>query len=83
MQKSKQESRQNFIIFEKPGILFEKLKTLQAPTAKELNISCWHSTHVFYLLISTKRCSVFFLFCLEIVILFRIAFFLFFFFFFL
>ena len=71
MQKSKQKSRQSSIVFQKPGILFEKLKTLRVPTTKELDIFSCHFTHVFYSPVSTKVRSGFFLFCLEIQILFN------------
>ena len=38
-------------------------KLLLAPTTMEFNIFGWNFAHVFYLLMSTKACSGFFLFC--------------------
>ena len=47
--------RQTSIISKKPGfVLSEKLTTI------EFNIFCWHFAHVFYLVMSTKGCGVFF-----------------------
>ena len=51
MQNPIQKFRQSSIVFEKPGILSENLKTY---------IFCWNFAHVFYLPMSTKGCVGFF-----------------------
>ena len=38
----------------------------QVPTTIGFNISCWNFAHVFYILMSTKECSISFLFCLDL-----------------
>ena len=50
---------QSSIISKKPGYLSEKLKTLPS----------WNFAHVSYLTMSTKGCSEFFLFCLDLQLL--------------
>ena len=58
MQNPIQKFRQNSIVFEKPGILSENLKTVASsnyPTV-EFNIFCWNFAHVSYLTMSTKVC---------------------------
>ena len=61
--------RQKSIISKKPGFLFEKLKLWRARTTIKFNIFCWNFAHVFYLIMSTKGCSGFFLFCLDLELL--------------
>ena len=56
MQNLIQKFRQSSIVFEKPGILSQKLKTL---TSSKF-------AHASYLSISTKWCSEVFLFCLDL-----------------
>ena len=56
MQNAIQKFRQSSIVFEKPGILSENLKT---PTILQFNIFCWNFAHVFYLPMSTKVCGIF------------------------
>ena len=51
MQNIIQKFRQSSIVFEKPGILSENLKTLRAPATLQFNIFCWTS-HTF----STYQC---------------------------
>ena len=58
--------RQTSIISKKPGFLSKKLK---APTTMEFNIFCWNFAHVFYLVMFTKACVEFFLFCLDLELL--------------
>ena len=38
----------------------------RVPTTIGFNIFCWNLTHIFYLPMSTKECSVYFLFCLDL-----------------
>ena len=54
------------IMFEKPVILTEKLKTFRASTIIEFNNFCWNFTYVSYLSMSTKRSSGFILLCLDL-----------------
>ena len=61
MQNAIQKFRQSSIVFEKPGILSENLKTIL-----QFNIFCWNFAHVFYLPMSTKRCVGFFLFYVDL-----------------
>ena len=61
MQNPIQKFRQNSIVFEKPGILSEKLKTWRAPTTIHFNNFCWNFAHVPYLPMSTKGCAGFFI----------------------
>ena len=49
---------------EKPGIFLVIWK--QALTTLVFNVFCWNFAHVSYLPISTKGCSGFFLFCLDL-----------------
>ena len=63
MQNPMKQFRQSSIVFEKPGILSENLKT---PTTLQFNIFCWNFRHVSYLSMSTKGCAGFFLFCLNL-----------------
>ena len=57
--------RQICIISKKPGFLSEKLKTLRAPSTIGFNNFCWNFAHVLYLVMSTKECVRFLLFCLD------------------
>ena len=41
----------------------------RGPATTEFNIFGWNFAHVFYLLIPTKPCSGFFLFCLDLELL--------------
>ena len=65
MQHPIQKFRQSSIAFEKLGILSENLKTLASPNYHRLNNFCWNFEQVPFLPMSTKRCSGFFLFCLQ------------------
>ena len=65
MQNSKQIFRQTSTVFEKPGILPEKLKTQASSNNRELNTCCRHFQHVFHLPKSTKRCAGF-IYCLDL-----------------
>ena len=64
--------RQTSIISNKTGFLSEKLKIWRAPTAIEFNIFCWNFAHVFYLVMSTKACVGFVLFCLDLELLVKV-----------
>ena len=66
MQNPIQKFKQSSIVFEKPGILSENLKTLTSSNYLQFNIFCWNFTHVSYLPMSTKGCLGFFLFCLDL-----------------
>ena len=60
MQNAMQKFRQSSIVFEKPGILSENLKTLTSSDYPTVNIFCWNFAHVFYLPLSKKRvCGTF------------------------
>ena len=65
MQNSTQKFRQSTIVFEKPGILSEKLKTLTSSIYNRLNF-CWNFVHASYSPMSAKGCSGFFLFCSDL-----------------
>ena len=62
MQNPMPKLRQRSFIPKKPAFMSEKLKTWRAPTAIEFNIFYWNFVHIFYLIMSTKGCSEFFLF---------------------
>ena len=66
-----QNSIQNLckFIFEKPGILSGNLKILTSLPTTIGSIFFWNFAHVSYLLMSTKACSGFFLFCLNLELL--------------
>ena len=51
--------RQSSSVFEKPGILSKKLKTLTSSNYPRVYIFCWNFAHVSYLPMSTKGCSGF------------------------
>ena len=61
MQNAIQKFRQSSIVFEKPDILSENLKTLTSPNYPTVNIFCWNFAHVFYLPLSKKGYMVFFI----------------------
>ena len=63
--------RQGSIISKESDFLYEKLKLWLAPSTKEFNIVFWNFAHVFYLPMSKKGCSGFFLFCLDLEFLIR------------
>ena len=44
----------------------------RAPTTIKFNIFCWNFAHVSYLTMSTKECSWFFLFCLDLELLIKL-----------
>ena len=46
----------------------ENLTFWQAPATTEFNIFCWSFAHVFHLPMSTKGCSGFFSFCLDLML---------------
>ena len=69
MQISIQKFIQSSIVFEKPGILFENLKTLTSSNYPIVQYFCWNFAHVSYLLMSTKGCVGFCLFCLDLELL--------------
>ena len=66
MQNPIQKFKQSSIVFEKPGILSENLKTLTSSNYPTVNIFCWNFAHVSYLPMSTKECVGFFLFYLDL-----------------
>ena len=55
---------QSSIIFEKPGFLSEKLKTLTSSKYHRVQFFCWNFAHFFYLPMCAY--SGFFLFCLDL-----------------
>ena len=44
-----QKSRQSSVIFKKPDILFENLRTFMSSNYPTVNIFCWNFAHVSYL----------------------------------
>ena len=60
MQNSILKFRQSSIVFEKPGILSENLKTLTSSNYP--TVFCWNFAHVFYIPLSKKGCVEFFYF---------------------
>ena len=66
MQNTIQKFRQSSIVFEKPGIFSENLKTLASSNYPTFQYFCWNFAHVSYVPMSTKRCTGFFLFCLDL-----------------
>ena len=66
MQNPIQKFRQSSIVFKKPGILSEHLKTLTSSNTLQFNIFCWNFAHVSYLPMSTKAYVRFFLFHLDL-----------------
>ena len=69
MQSSIRKFRQSSIVFEKPGIFSENLKTLTSSKYLQVNISWWNFAHVSYLPMSClqKGYAELFLFCLDLV----------------
>ena len=61
MQNPTQKFIQNSIVFGKPGTLSEEFKIWRAPTAIDFNNFYCNFTHIFYLPISTRGCSGFFI----------------------
>ena len=62
--------KQALLLPRNQGICLKKWrKLLLAPTTMEFNIFRWNFAHVFYLLMSTKACRGFFLFCLDLELL--------------
>ena len=66
MQNAIQIFRQSSIVFEKPGILSEKLRALTSSNYLTVPYFCWKFAHVFYLPLSKKGCVGFFLFYLDL-----------------
>ena len=66
MQNPIQKFTQNSIVFEKPGVLSENLKTLTSSNYPTVNIFCWNFAHVSWSPMSTKEWVGFFLFCLDL-----------------
>ena len=66
MQNAIQKFRQSSIVFEKPDILSENLKTLTSPNYPTVNIFCWNFAHVFYLPLSKKGFLGLFLFYVDL-----------------
>ena len=62
MQNPTQKFRQSSIVFERPGILSENLKTMVSSYYPTVNIFCWNFAHVSDLPMSTKKCARFFFF---------------------
>ena len=60
MENTVQKFRQSSIVFEKPGILSENLKTLTSSNYSTVQYFCWNVAHIFYLPLSTKGCVGFF-----------------------
>ena len=63
MQNPIQKFRQSSIVFGKPGILPENLKTLMSSNYPTIQ---YFLLNVSFLSISTKRCAASFLFCLDL-----------------
>ena len=67
MQSTIQKFRQRSVVFEKPGVLSENLKTLTSSNYPTVQIFfCWNFAHVFYLPLSTKGLVEFFKFYLDL-----------------
>ena len=66
MQNSVQKFIQSSIVYEKPGISSENLKTLTSSNYPTVQYFWWNFAHVLYLSMSTKECVGFFLFCLDL-----------------
>ena len=65
MQNVIQQFRQSSIVFEKPGILSEILKTLTSSNYPTVQHFCWNSAHFSYLPMSTKGFAGISLFSLD------------------
>ena len=66
MQNPIQKFKQSSIVFEKPGILSENLKTLKNSNYPTVQYFCWNFAHVSYLPMSAIGCAGFCLFCLDL-----------------
>ena len=66
MQNTIPKFKKSSVISEKPGYLSQKLKTL---TTMHFHIFCWNFERGYYLPMSTKACSGFFSFCLDLELL--------------
>ena len=66
MQNILQKFKQSSIVFKKPGILSENLKSWKAPTILQFNIFWWNFACIFYLPISSKAFVGFFKFHLDL-----------------
>ena len=66
MQNPIQKFRQSSIVFEKPGILSENLKTLTSFNYPTVQCFLLKLLYVYYLRISTKECVGFSLFCFDL-----------------
>ena len=66
MQNTIQKFRQSSIVFEKPCILSENLKTLTSSNYPVVQYFCRNFAHHFYLPLSTEGCMGFFLFSLDL-----------------
>ena len=66
MQNAIQKFRQSSIVFEKPGIMSENLKTLTSSNYLTVQHFLLNFAHVSYLPMSTKGCAGFFLFCFSL-----------------
>ena len=62
MQTAMQKFRQSSIVFEKPGLLSENLKTLMSCNYPTVQYFCWNFAHVLYLPLSKKGSQRFFYF---------------------
>ena len=63
MQNTIRKFSQNSVLFEKPGILSQNLKTLTSSNYHTVqDIFCWNFADVSYLPMSTKVCAGFFYF---------------------
>ena len=61
MQNTIQKFRQSSIAFEKPGILFENLKSLTGSNYPTVQYFLLKFAHIFYLPLSVKGCVGFFI----------------------
>ena len=66
MENAMQTFRQSFVVFEKPGILSENLKTLTGSNYHTVKYFCWNFAHISYLPVSTNGFAGLFLFCLDL-----------------
>ena len=61
-----QKFRERSIVFKKPGIFCQNLKTLMSSNYPAIQYFCWNLAHVSYLPMTKKGCAGFFLFCLDL-----------------
>ena len=66
MQNHIQKFRQNSIVSAKPLFCLKVWELWRAPTTLQFNIFWWNFTHVSYLSMSTKGCTGFLVFCLDL-----------------